>query len=780
MSTIGIDFGSSNTFVILSKPDTNNPGKYIYSVLGENLYDLFSNVSHGGSLLCVSKGIKTNISLEITNGKEDWKIGKEAKEAKEAKEEEEAKEKEEEKDVYFVCEIKQKIRAIIKNVEIDAINSETDIDEWLKKMDESLSKNPRAEEYGLKVSDDKYYSAFRLAEKFFEVLFDSITYNVPNKEGHIKAIFGDENVTSIEKDTSIEKVTSIVITAPIELNTAENCTYKMFLEKKIGNIVKNKLESFGVAADKLVIACRDEPSMAGIAFNECFEVEHINNGENLLIIDVGGGTTDFSLLSMQDGKFQTPYGSYGGVTPAGHEFNQAISESLSGLTVEKNVCERIKEGLFQSSTTWKEYLLGKRGTMKKKMGDIYAELASGDIYAEPVSPDFIKAWKEKKEHEYIKYFHRDFYNIGGRRITQQIDDKEIKIAYSERDKRGLVGDGYGSPKPYFDEKYDEWSDQDSVYYIKDNFEKKYEDIGRSLNSYFKDPGNGKEKLLHTPIHKVLFVGGSSSIDMLREYILEDILSVDSKTKKRVVDDKTYEVKDYFFGIEGNRAFTCFNSVAMGAAIAARNLKDCDFINCPTLYLEVYDKNKVLVREPLIFSQLYKQTGKDDKLSADAIQYIEYDPKKFDSKIYFKLRQEYYQNGEKITRSFPKNTYYSWHIDKHELKDNYGFVFFADQIEQFTYIFTIKLQKFNGNQTTNAKKYLLKSYEFETGEGTVNSIKLNWKDCAFWGKANFCAYYLLNNTGAESKKRIGVSNQKNTIAKDRFKMMSDCEEGLHEI
>ena len=81
-----------------------------------------------------------------------------------------------------------------------------------------------------------------------------------------------------------EKITDAVVTVPAYFNDAQ----------------RQSTKDAGVIAGLNVLRIINEPTAAAIAYG----LDKVNNEKNILIYDLGGGTFDVSLLTLDDGVFE--------------------------------------------------------------------------------------------------------------------------------------------------------------------------------------------------------------------------------------------------------------------------------------------------------------------------------------------------------------------------------------------------------------------------------------------------------------------------------------------
>jgi len=91
------------------------------------------------------------------------------------------------------------------------------------------------------------------------------------------------------------------------------------------NIIKSKFESFGINVLRLL----NEPTAASIAYGLNYSSQ---DDEKILVIDIGGGTSDFTILEKSDNLFEILY-SYGINDLGGNDFTNELNKYLNTLTI---------------------------------------------------------------------------------------------------------------------------------------------------------------------------------------------------------------------------------------------------------------------------------------------------------------------------------------------------------------------------------------------------------------------------------------------------------------
>jgi heat shock 70kDa protein 1/2/6/8 len=175
----------------------------------------------------------------------------------------------------------------------------------------------------------------------------SVTYKNENKEYHIEEI--SSMVLTKMKETAEafigEKVTDAVITVPAYFNDGQ----------------RQATKDAGKIAGLNVLRIINEPTAAAIAYG----LDKLNDERNVLIYDLGGGTFDVSLLTIDDGVFEVK-ATAGDTHLGGEDFDNIlvnhfkqefqrkhkhdISDNNKSLRRLKTACERAKRVLSSSTS----------------------------------------------------------------------------------------------------------------------------------------------------------------------------------------------------------------------------------------------------------------------------------------------------------------------------------------------------------------------------------------------------------------------------------------------
>eukprot|EP00833_Pecoramyces_ruminatium_P018595 jgi/Orpsp1_1/1192627/evm.model.d7180000094717.1 len=154
-----------------------------------------------------------------------------------------------------------------------------------------------------------------------------------------------KKMKTIAEDYIGQTVTDVVITVPAYFNDAQ----------------RKATVDAGKIAGLNVLRIINEPTAAALAYGIHNEIE---NKDNILVVDLGGGTYDVSLLSINDGKFKVK-AIAGDTHLGGEDFNNRmvdyfkeeikqkykkdISNNLKAVSRLRKACERAKRVLSSST-----------------------------------------------------------------------------------------------------------------------------------------------------------------------------------------------------------------------------------------------------------------------------------------------------------------------------------------------------------------------------------------------------------------------------------------------
>ncbi|CAF1292302.1 unnamed protein product [Rotaria magnacalcarata] len=165
-----------------------------------------------------------------------------------------------------------------------------------------------------KIQNDYPFELIRNDDGYVEfVVSENGTRVTPQKIGslllkHLKEI--------AEKHLMVSKVKLCVLSVPAEFNEEQR------------EMTKQAAELIGIKVERII----SEPTAAALAYG----IHKRNNVRYVLVIDIGGGTTDVSLLSVQGGMFSTQ-AMAGNNRLGGQDFNQNLFNYILTLINDNNI-----------------------------------------------------------------------------------------------------------------------------------------------------------------------------------------------------------------------------------------------------------------------------------------------------------------------------------------------------------------------------------------------------------------------------------------------------------
>lgn len=649
MAVLGIDFGTTYTFVV--KKD-NEGG---ISAISSELYEapIFDGT---GDVLKYSNGIRTVIGYSDVYG---WKIGQKAIELKNS-----LKDKNEFNIFY-------NLKKSLLNICMDLRETDENINNGTFLSDikalEKLGNDKNRYGHEFKVDGKpKFFNAIELTKIFFNLLFNCNGECGKGKDPYTYCFR--------IRDINYNDIKCIVIGAPASdmdiTNTSTNYSDKIL--PQILYDIRNILNLDGKIVDKDLMVV-PEPQLAGMAFVADEGMPKLKYGEQLLIIDIGGGTSDFAVLENKDkanGTITAPFQALGNIEIAGKTFDEeleiCLKEKYSVVRNDHFDCEllrRAKEELF---------------------------LAKYSSKLEAIRS--VNQWDDE-ETTYEKYL------FSGRRSVISSNEQPTNyccIVYNDRHKVGIKGDGY----------------TDNCFDFEDpvRYDTKFigicDALAKKLKAYITDNTSHRQKLNIKNL-KVLFVGGSSQMAELRDTMCKKGLGLkfEDKQWKYTEYGCSHTVPVFFIGnnLKKKSELTYANMIAIGAAAMAEEQLSygSNTINSvPDIWLgiPIYDNNGNLAKTeyyPLlsqnikngIFNNIKKCTiaGKDIEFEDREIGCLpwelEYDPDIDKKGVQFKLLREVQSptSTQDLVRlgdngrwymQFPRNIgqYYEFHLQKDKLNE----------------------------------------------------------------------------------------------------------------
>lgn len=545
MAVLGIDFGTSYSFIVkLSESD----GKERVELFGKDLYEApgSTNAAVGGDAsfyLKHSKGIRTWIAL-TNDGR--WIVGK--KNIETALQDGTVSEEN-------VC---RNIKDLLLNCTANAIQNEKDCGQkftWTN------------DETGEKESKD--YTGIKLATEFFKGIVQS------NKN----------NLISVKTDD----INMIVIGAPaceVEIKKQAGKDSFVYRANLTEEVLPGICEALGLDPKRIKMSVWPEPVLAGFAYRKLGKVRKGSDLGRTLVIDIGGGTSDFAIVENRNGKFSLFKQSRGGILPAGDAFNE-------------NLCNVIREQF---------------DNVEIDENDPFLENAKEELFLSPYSPRFESS--ETGKTDYLAYYERGRRSVIPVRIGSE--SKTLRIAFDEKSLSGVPGD-VGNGERWDVKSTAIWDTEDGFREVFDRFKISLQDFWEYIIG-LKEPSAEK---MEEMFQSVFFVGGTCAMFPLRYRICRDLLGLqpvkEPKTGKVVRwrrKGSQKEVEVVFPELESGSYLSCSNTIALGAAYFGAYLLQKDdpvgveFADIPELWLR-FHASAGQPDYPL-FSKQFKQNGSSKK------------------------------------------------------------------------------------------------------------------------------------------------------------------------
>lgn len=293
------------------------------------------------------------------------------------------------------------------------------------------------------------------------------------------------------------------------------------LEQYDKNLKTILSECLGISENK--VECVSEPELAGLTFLS--GTGEIKDGENILVIDIGGGTTDFSVIKYEEGQMKAK--NIGRCDIAGNAIDDLIYNLLPSGSRVKSDCRK-----------WKEELFGKK------------EVTSEKCVFTPIRTDELD---QADGGDYAIYY---------KKPASFTDDKK-SIVLREKDGSSRFYDEKGQIKTI-----------EGTKSLTGIFNRIGDKLTESLEAW-------KNQNKNESIDKIFFVGGTSIISPLREKLIEcvNIFFEPDPNTPTFYENKS-NVKDTFcdpqmtvqIDTEEALRVTIYNAVAIGACIRALDRK----------------------------------------------------------------------------------------------------------------------------------------------------------------------------------------------------------------
>ena len=680
MAVLGIDFGTSYTFIVkLSKQS----GKEKVELFGKELYDKPTSLNVRGAdpdfYLKHSKGIRTWIALDK---KGRWIVGKES------------------------------IENALKNGGVQEGNICKDIKDLLRSCTSNDISNQSTlcgKIFTLSNGQEKYYSGIELANEFFRAI-------VQKNQDSLNPIVTDD-------------IRAIVMGTPAcDLSSSD----KDFYEYR-GNLVSEVLPSIcgsmGLEAEKVKTRVWPEPVLAGFAYQK---IAAVPDGRTL-VIDIGGGTSDFAIVERKRGKFSLFKKSQGGTLPAGATFNanlQTMIETKFGVTIADDAAslEALKEEMFLS----------------------------------PYSPRF-RSESLSTEGRLQRYF--EYYDHGRRGVVTQ-GEASYRVAFNESDLKGVpkdVGDGLHWDKA-----------NTAIWNTEEGFQSVFQTFSENFNEFWKEITDNGKLGSEDVFQSVFFVGGTSAMFPLRYRICRELLELEPITEthgsyRRVKgwERNRKEVPVIFPELESEFKLSFSNTIALGAAyFGAEYLREKDAtgeenqtngLAWQKVGLEIADIPELWLRFPpaensqeqipdfKLFSEQFKKDG-----SAGAGQPFMGDYEKGE-KFRFQIVRKIGDKEVVYPRSSQKNSFYYGGLPPKALRDkDYSVIIFADYEEPIMGIYVCYFDP-KGDQNSVQEPVQDYVYIFQEGEPLKLKELKYYGECfasgiSGIGSSGYCRKYVFSSGG----------------------------------
>ncbi len=548
MAVLGIDFGTSYTFIVKIDGDKRTPYGGLRFYEGNFAIEKF---------LKSTPGIKTKIGW---NG-DSWKVGREADGINESN----------------VCDdLKTKIRQMTKYMlgsdNYKQLTPEAYTDEWYQSANQDDRK--QAEDCGKTFiigGRETYYSAVELAKIFFEEILKD------DYGGTLKGIFDDIDcivcgAPGIAMKQQCETGEESVIT--------DSLTYKSILTEYILKPIIKK-----TGKDNIKCIPIDEPVLAAVAFYDRKLYEGDIN-TTILVVDCGGGTTDYALIEYDKNElfnFRLVDCSEGSSEPAGNTFDEMIAETLGkdGRNFKKEALTDAKEQLFKS----------------------FDRFASEH-------PELETAALNEGYRNYIEY--------GRRAYVSDYDGNHYVIALNSLHKSDVTEkDYYATTFCGLRKEKEKGKEKRAMHNLVEKIR------------YFVLNNLGKI----SSVNRVLFVGGSSNMDIFREYVMDKLFDTRGDDGCWRLDGSV--IKDDFFQIKESNPINCSNAIAIGAALSAdkalnssesgesKGRRIIEIMSIPKVNIIMRDNEERTNEELCILTKKFKMDGEDKNVINDTYPGLSY-------------------------------------------------------------------------------------------------------------------------------------------------------------
>ena len=320
MASLGFDFGTSNTFIV-KRANNGNLTVLNWSSGANSYYERSLFDDRLGPFSSV--GIPTRIGYAGTDseGNKIWKVGAQTAGI----------------DERNVCtDLKTKINDTIYDF-ISKISQNREFE--IENMQEHIY-------YGQTFTDAQTGESFYMSAIELSKIF--LTEVLKKQDVGLTSILLGQDTNPY---SDIMDVDCIVIGVPSNDRAAGgdiqvSYDYSSVLADKI---FKPVVDSIFGEDNSVRIAVGAEPILAANAYIKKYP-NSTNIGDYILVVDIGGGTSDYALIKRTRDSYEVVYHTEGGDRPAGHSFDVALRDTLeaTGESFSKIQIRLAKENLFPS------------------------------------------------------------------------------------------------------------------------------------------------------------------------------------------------------------------------------------------------------------------------------------------------------------------------------------------------------------------------------------------------------------------------------------------------
>lgn len=653
MAVIGIDFGTSYTYIFGATAKGN------IITLPANSDEFYAVDNSWGEY----KGIPSAIGQTIEG---EWKVGQAVYDNNL-------------KPQNYVVDMKSLLRAAISDSKING--------------DGQLKGNDCDESYG-KTINGTYYFCLELIKQYFRILFNSDTgFNFP-----------------------YDKVDKIYIGVPASQENDGHESYSSVLKREVFEPLLSEEESrFGKknVNGGIKIVPRAEPIFAARAY---LDTNIIKENHKLLVLDLGGGTSDFVFVKKENGKLIPLNNSRGADVPSGKgielDFCNAIcADLLEQYDIELEPASFRDEHMQELMEIKEHFFIPKNSALVSKWAE-HLNMSIDDVYAE---------YKDHGKWKIICYNSHNGEPISIK-VTHSIGDCTWEesvgtIEEKECDIKVELRRAFDYSKKWF-----------------------VEDIKKVISQL--DEGNGGA--VWANLDAVIFVGGTSCIEELCDYILKELGLISCS------DDETY----YKYNNSGNKIkvitpqdirrldavengiiLTYANAVAYGAVKAALN--EDTLGDVPDVWI-TFDKQHNQADIQLLSKSIKDNNNNVTGCAQNAralyfpVEHLLEVKKQGNPTGKLKLRfwiLNQKHEGEKNPTLPPFSITFDKEKDEiQRAPGHYGVLFVADQIDGEAIVYAVKLK-----DTTNVSAQVFSAYKFTDYNGKKYDVEMADGDDSLDGK-----------------------------------------------